>query len=99
MAAKLIIAPETEQDLAEAYEWYEGRRDGLGEEFLSCVEARIEHIRRRPEMHSAIYQDYRRGIVRRFPFAVFYKHFGNTVTVVGVLHTSRDPDKWRERVG
>jgi hypothetical protein len=35
MPAKLIIAPEAEQDLAEAYAWYEDRRIGLGEEFLT----------------------------------------------------------------
>ncbi len=39
MAAKLIVAPEAEQDVAEAHAWYEGRRIGLGEEFLSCVDA------------------------------------------------------------
>ncbi len=31
MTARLIIAPEVEQDLAEAYAWYEGRqRSGMG---------------------------------------------------------------------
>jgi len=29
MAAELIIAPEVEQDLAEAYAWYEGAAGGL----------------------------------------------------------------------
>jgi plasmid stabilization system protein ParE len=42
MPAELIIAPEAEQDLAEAYGWYEARRIGLGEEFVSSVEACIE---------------------------------------------------------
>jgi len=42
MAAEFIIAPEAEQDIAEAYAWYESRRIGLGEEFLSCVEACLE---------------------------------------------------------
>jgi hypothetical protein len=32
MAAELIIAPEAEQDIAEAYDWYESRRVGLGED-------------------------------------------------------------------
>jgi hypothetical protein len=32
MAVDLILAPEVEQDLAEAYAWYEARRTGLGEE-------------------------------------------------------------------
>jgi hypothetical protein len=30
MAAKLIVAREAEQDIAEAYAWYEARRAGLG---------------------------------------------------------------------
>jgi len=48
MAAKLAIAPEAELDLAEAYVWYESRRNGLGEEFLSSVDACLEGIRRHP---------------------------------------------------
>jgi hypothetical protein len=44
MAAELIFAPEAEQDIAEAYAWYEDRRAGLGEDFLSCVDACIQTI-------------------------------------------------------
>jgi hypothetical protein len=32
MADELIVAPEAEEDLAEAYGWYEGQRVGLGEQ-------------------------------------------------------------------
>ena len=98
MAAKLIIAPEAEQDVADAFGWYEGRRLGLGEEFLSCVDACIQAIRRAPEMHSVVHSTYRRALVRRFPYAVFYEHAGETVTIYSVFHTSRDPDKWRQRL-
>jgi toxin ParE1/3/4 len=38
MAAELIIAPEAQQDIDEAYSWYEDRRPGLGEEFLGCAD-------------------------------------------------------------
>lgn len=41
MAAELIIAPQAERDIGERYWWYEDRRPGLGEEFLSCVDASI----------------------------------------------------------
>lgn len=30
MAAELVVAPEAEQDIADAYAWYEERRPGLG---------------------------------------------------------------------
>ena len=59
MAADLVIAPEAEQDIAEAYAWYEGRRVALGEEFLGCVDACIEGIRHTPEMHLVIHESYR----------------------------------------
>jgi hypothetical protein len=52
MAAELITAPEAEDDIADAYAWYESRRPGLGEEFLSCVDACIEAILRTPQMRS-----------------------------------------------
>ncbi len=71
MAAGLVIAPEAEQDINEAYGWYEPRRIGLGEEFLTWVDACIQAICRTPEMHARIHENYRRGLVRRFPYAVF----------------------------
>jgi len=98
MAAELILAPEAEEDLADAYAWYESRRSGLGEEFLTCVDACIEAISRTPDMHPTVHENYRRGLVRRFPYAVFYEHGEGTVTVYCVFHTSRNPHKWRQRL-
>jgi plasmid stabilization system protein ParE len=98
MAVELIVAPEAQQDLDEAYSWYEDRRPGLGEEFLGCVDACIQQIRRSPELHAKVHEDYRRALVRRFPYSVFYEHASGTVTVYCVFHTSRDPEKWRQRL-
>ncbi len=69
MAARLAIVPEAELDLAEGYAWYEKHRPGLGEEFLSAVDACLESIRRHPGMHALVHETYRRALIRRFPFA------------------------------
>ena len=98
MPVELAIAPEAELDIAGAYIWYEGRRAGLGEEFLSSVEACLESIRRRPEMYPVVHEGYRRSLIRRFPYAVFYEQAESIVTIYAVFHTSRDPDKWRQRL-
>jgi plasmid stabilization system protein ParE len=100
MAAELIIAAEVEQDIREAYVWYEERRAGLGEEFLSCVEACVQRVCRSPEIHAIVHENYRRALVRRFPYAVFYEFDLdlNIVTVYCVFHTARDPAKWRIRL-
>jgi hypothetical protein len=57
MDVELFIAPEAEQDIADAYGWYEDRRTGLGEDFLSCVDACIQGICRTPQMHVPIYEN------------------------------------------
>jgi plasmid stabilization system protein ParE len=98
MAVELLLAPEVELDLAEAYAWYEKRRAGLGEEFLSSVDACLESIRRQPEMYALVHETYRRALIRRFPFAIFYEYARGVVTVYSVFHTSRDPEKWRQRL-
>ena len=98
MAAELIVAPEAEQDIDEAYGWYESQRVGLGEDFMSCVDACIEAICRTPEMHQVVHETYCRGLIRRFPYAVFYEYANGTVTVYCICHTSRDPEKWRRRL-
>jgi plasmid stabilization system protein ParE len=98
MPVELVIAPEAESDIAEAYIWYEGRRAGLGEEFLSSVDACMESIRRQPGMYPVVHEGYRRSLIRRFPYAVFYEQSEAVVTIYAVFHTSRDPDKWRQRL-
>ncbi len=98
MAAELVIAPEAERDLADAFAWYETRRVGLGEESLGCVDPCTEAIRHTPDMYVLVHASFRRGLARRFPHAVFYEHVEDVVTVYAVLHTSRDPDKWHQRL-
>ncbi|MBO1351827.1 MAG: hypothetical protein EBE86_032680 [Hormoscilla sp. GUM202] len=68
MVEELIILPEAELDIVEAYDWYEERELGLGEEFLRCVDACIQYILRHPEAYQMIYEEYRRALVRRFPY-------------------------------
>ncbi|MEW6369204.1 MAG: type II toxin-antitoxin system RelE/ParE family toxin [Acidobacteriota bacterium] len=98
MAAELVVAPEIEQDLAEAYSWYEERRTGLGEDFLSCVDACIQTICRMPEIYAVVHGACRRALVRRFPYAVFYEYRAGVVYTYAVLHTARDPKKWLRRI-
>ena len=69
-----------------------------GEEFLNCVDACIEAICRTPHIYATVFENYRRGLVRRFPYAIFYECIEDRVTVYSVFHTARDPEKWRERL-
>lgn len=98
MAAELILTPDAGQDISDAYDWYEQRRTGLGEEFLSCLDATIQSICRTPELYGKAYKDYRRALIRRFPYMVWYESSSNRVTIYSVFHSSRNPAKWRKRL-
>jgi hypothetical protein len=71
MSLPLIITPEAEDDLADAGRWYERQRTGLGERFILCVEAVLDHIRRLPEAATEVYPGLRRVVVPQFPYGVF----------------------------
>jgi len=49
-------------------------------------------------MHPIAFETYRRGLVRRFPYAIFYEYVADIVTVYGLFHTSPNPEKWRQRL-
>jgi len=98
MAENLRILPEAVADATEAYRWYEARRPGLGEEFLSSVDACIHFIRRNPELFERIRGDFRRATVRRFPYVVFFKHTTDETVIYSVFHSAQDPEKWRARL-
>ena len=98
MKYRLIIRPEAEADLSQAYDWYESQLTGLGSEFLLVVEAALAAVQRNPKQYQVIYRRIRRALTRRFPFGIFYLIRRNTIIVLGVLHASRDPQVWQERL-
>lgn len=98
MIRRIIFKPEAEVDLAEAHDWYEERDFGLGAEFIRAVTACLEQIQRQPEIYPVTHKNVRQGVMRRFPYSVFYFVSGETLYVAAVFHSSRDPRIWKARV-
>lgn len=96
MPFDVVFAPEVALDIAEAVIWYE--RAGRAEELLLSVDACVGRIRRWPFMYPAVSRGYRRAIVRKFPYALFYEPHADRVVIRALFHTSRDPQIWRERL-
>ena len=82
--------------MTEAGLWYERQRPGTALYFLRCVDAAIAFVTRHTEAAPVQFDRFRRRLVSRFPFGVFYTVEAGTIIVHGVLHLSRDPSKIRE---
>jgi len=93
----LIIRPEAEQELVEAFDWYEERVRGLGSEFLMAVDATVHAIIRKPLQFVKVHKNVRRALLRRFPYAVCFLVEENRIVILAVFHAKRDPKQWKER--
>ena len=97
MSFTIIFRPEARAEFDEAYDWYEGRRVGLGEAFADQVQLVLDRIAVTPGMHPAVFGDVRKAVVVRFPYCVFYREEASCVRVLSVFHTRRDPRIWQGR--
>jgi plasmid stabilization system protein ParE len=95
---ELIVLDEAEAELQEAIAWYQGQREGLGDEFQLEVGLTFAAIVRNPMMFGAIQAGIHRAPLHRFPYTVYYRVEGNKIRVYAVFHGSRDPKEWRRRV-
>ncbi|MBX2916949.1 MAG: type II toxin-antitoxin system RelE/ParE family toxin [Cyclobacteriaceae bacterium] len=100
MPLKYLLSREAEDDLLDAYDWYEQQRVGLGEEFLESMESARETILKNPETYRIRYKKRIRAfLVNRFPYLILYILENETVNVVAIFHTSRNPRILIKRFG
>ena len=67
--------------MAEAYRWYEGRSEGLGEDFLTAVEEVYARIQDSPEIYAAEYSGVRRAACGGFPYVVYFRFAAGVVEI------------------
>ncbi|MCU4176517.1 type II toxin-antitoxin system RelE/ParE family toxin [Carboxylicivirga sp. N1Y90] len=94
---ELIIKPFAEEDIKDAANWYNGKREGLGNEFLLALEATINAIQRNPNNYQVVYKGLKRALTVRFPYGIFFTVEKDTIYVLAIMHTSRSPKIWKKR--
>jgi toxin ParE1/3/4 len=87
---QVTIRPAAQADLREAREWYDRRREGLGNEFLLAVADAMVALEETPQRQPIYYRDFRRVLTDRFPYKIFYRIEGQAVIVYRILHGARD---------
>ena len=57
-------------------------------------------IQRTPLIYPVVHEAYRRALLRRFPFAIFFEidETSDRCVVYSVFHCAQDPEKWRGRL-
>ena len=96
---QIIVRPEAEAEVQQAFDWYEEQSKGLGLEFLRAMEACLSGVTRNPLAYTVVtVPNVRRTVVRRFPYALFYLVDDEAIVVIAVFNVKRSPIDWLRRV-
>jgi hypothetical protein len=85
-------------DVREAAAWYDKRAPGLGDSFTTVVRQRVDDVIAHPLRFSKSDAGCHYAQIRRFPYVVLYDVTDTEILMLGVLHTARSMEKWRERM-
>ena len=99
MTYKTVILPIAKADLHEAVKWYNRVRPGLGNELLKQVRKRLAELKNNPLICQIRYSEVHTALVDKFPYMVHYyiDQVKESIVVISILHTSRDPKMWEDR--
>jgi len=100
MSYTLVFSKESDQDIEEVIDWYNEQQDGLGNHFYTLLKDKLEKLKENPHLWSVRYDEVHCAIVNVFPYLIHYiiEESMQKVVVLGVLHTSKNPDDWKKRV-
>ncbi|CAN5903459.1 type II toxin-antitoxin system RelE/ParE family toxin [soil metagenome] len=94
---KLLLRPAAVADIRATRDYYEQAGSKLHEQFaeeLDRLFARLEAFPRSAPVVAG-YEPVRRALLRRFPYAVFYRLTEpDRIDVLRIVHTTRSPDTW-----
>ena len=96
MTRAVRFLPEALEDVIETQRWYASREPGLEQAFAVAIAAAVERIVNDPASFPCVHGPVRRLVVRRFPYAVYFREVGDELLVLAV-HGRQDPRRWQGR--
>jgi len=91
---RLELLSLAEDELSDAYDWYDEQLAGLGNEFYNEVSHYLNLIEANPFQFPVKYiEELRSASLNRFPFLIIYwiDEINSVVYVDSIFHTSRNP--------
>ena len=87
----LEIKEEAEEEISDAFTWYEDQKEGLGSELIDILDDYFEILKDNPFLFQIASGDERVAVVRKFPYKIVYGIESDKVIVYSVFHTHRNP--------
>ena len=89
---------EAKHEFIEATRSYHWEQPGLEEDFIGEMGRAFARITDNPELYREFDPPFRKAKTDRFPYQVVFVIDRETVLIVAVMHQSRRPGYWKERL-
>lgn len=97
MTIPVVYRLAAENELAEATEWYDNQRSGLGKELVAAVRAAIEQISKQPNFYPSVAENVHQAIAPKFPYSVIYRVQRNKINSPTCTTSPQPDDEWRRQ--
>ena len=98
MSYRITYHVEVGDEVFEAWEWYESKKKGFGDAFMDEFEKFLELIGENPFLFQKLDNRIRRCPMSRFPYLIVYLVQDDSIFIISVMHTSRKPGYWKNRL-
>jgi toxin ParE1/3/4 len=89
----IYISANALNDISEAVDYWNSKREHLGYDFVDEVEASFSNIKQMPTAFSKRYKEVRGKLVKRFPYLILYQinTEQQTIEVLRIFNTYQNP--------
>jgi len=95
---KFRFHPAALEEYEESALYYVAISPFVANRFIDEIESAIRRMCRHPRACSVIEDNIRRCLVKRFPFGIYYSLEADHILIVAIMHLSRMPGYWKDRI-
>ena len=97
MIERVVVRPLAKHDIRETRSWYRKISPKLADDFMAALDGAVNIAREHPLAFQIVHRTFRRVLLHRFPYALFYYAEVDRLVIVAVLHQARDPELLEQR--
>lgn len=98
MSMEVTYQTEARLEGLAAATWYEMQQDGLSGRFLAQWRETEHRMASNPERHRCFAGELRKCRFSIFPYALVFRVNDKRIQVIAVMHMSREPGYWKDRL-
>ena len=97
MGFRVEITTAVRQDILDGINYYQAISEKLSEAFCKDIFLSLDAIENNPTFFSYYHEPFRRVLLKKFPYLIIYKIYGDIVIITGVFFAKQNPEIIKSR--